>query len=277
MSLDRPARGWVENRADRPGTVDLQELWRSRELVGYFALRDLRVRYKQASLGIAWVVIVPLITVGAFTIGFNRLTQVPSDGLPYPVFALAGLLTWTYLSQCVAQGSEVLVRSPELINKTYFPRLLAPLASLLPPLVDLAVGLVVLAVLCVAYGVAPSLALLLLPAWLVLLVVTALGPVLLLSAANVRFRDVRHAVSPVLQAALFLSPVAYSASGLSGTSRWLYALNPAVGALEVGRWVLVGGPRPEASSLLSIAVAVVLAWLGVVVFQRSSRSFADVI
>jgi len=269
--------GWVENRAGRSWAVDWPELWRSRQLVGYFALRDVRVRYKQASLGVAWVVLVPLATVAAFTVGFQRLTSVPSDGLPYPVFALAGLLTWTYLSQCIAQGSEVLVRSPELINKTYFPRLLAPVAALLPPLVDLAVGLGVLALMCVLYGVSPSPALLLLPAWLLLLVLTALGPVLLLSAANVRFRDVRHAVSPALQAALFLSPVAYAATGLRGWHRSVYALNPAVGALDVGRWVLVGGSRPEASSLVSVLVAAVLAVAGLLVFQRSSRSFADVI
>lgn len=277
MPRDSPTAGWVENSAGRSWSIDWAEIWRSRELVGYFALRDLRVRYKQASLGVLWVVLVPLVTVGAFTVAFNRLTEVPTDGLPYPVFALAGLLTWTYLSQCLAQGSEVLVRSPELINKTYFPRLLAPLASILPPLVDLAVGFVVLGVLCLVYGVAPTPALLLLPVWLALLVLTALGPVLLLSAANVRFRDVRHAISPGLQALLFLSPVAYAATGLSGTSRLLYSLNPAVAVIELGRWVLVGAARPGPSTLLSVAMAVVLAVSGLVIFQRSSRSFADVI
>ena len=268
---------WVENSARRSGRIEWTELWQSRELIGFFALRDLRVRYKQASLGVAWVVLVPLVTVGAFTVAFDRLADVPTGDLPYPVFALAGLVGWTYLSQCVAQGSEVLVRSPELINKTYFPRLLAPLASLLPPLVDLGVGLGVLAGLSAVYGVAPTPALLLLPVWLGLLVLAALGPVLLLSAANVRFRDVRHVVSPALQALLFLSPVAYGAEQLSGASRLLYALNPAVGVLEIGRCVLVGSTRPELSSLVSIGVSVLLAGAGLVVFQRSSRSFADVI
>jgi ABC-2 type transport system permease protein/lipopolysaccharide transport system permease protein len=275
-SEDTTAR-WVENRAGAAFRIDWPELWRSRELIGFFALRDVRIRYKQASLGVAWVVLVPLVTVGAFTVAFDRLADVPTDGLPYPVFALSGLVAWTYLSQCVSQGSEVLVRSPELINKTYFPRLLAPLASLLPPLVDLAVGLGVLAVLCLAYGVAPSPAVLLLPLWLCLLVLTALGPVLLLSAVNVRFRDVRHLVAPLLQALLFLSPVAYTASSLSGGPRLLYALNPAVGVLESGRWILVGAERPGLSALVSVCVAVALAVLGLLVFQRSSTTFADVI
>lgn len=268
--------GWVENRA-AGGGAPWTELWAARELIGFFALRDLRVRYKQAVLGIAWVVLVPLITVGAFTVAFDRLADVPTDGLPYPVFALSGLVGWTYLSQCVAQGSEVLVRNSELITKTYFPRLVAPLASLLPPVVDLLVGLAVLAVLCLGYGVTPGPALLLLPLWLVLLVVTALGPVLLLSAVNVRYRDVRHLVAPALQALLFLSPVAYAASALSGPARLLYSLNPAVGVLELGRYVLVGGSRPGVSVLVSGAVAASLAVAGVVVFQRSARTFADVI
>jgi len=277
MSLRRSPDGWVENSPSASRRIDWRELYDFRELVGFFALRDVKVRYKQASLGVAWVVLVPLMTVGAFTVAFDRLVDVPSDGLPYPVFALSGLLAWNYLSQCIAQGSEVLVRSPELINKTYFPRMLAPLASLLPPLVDLAVGLLVLVLLCAVHGVRPSLALLLLPVWLLLLVLTALGPVLLLAAANVRFRDVRHVVAPGLQALLFLSPVAYAATDLSGAARVLYACNPAVGALEVGRWVLVGASPPGPTTLVSVGVAAGLTAIGVLVFHRSSASFADVI
>lgn len=276
--MEAPSTGvWTENRAGGARTVDWRELWNARELLWFFALRDVRVRYKQAALGFAWVVLVPLITVGAFTVAFEGLADVPSDGAPYPVFALAGLVGWTYLSQCVAQGSEVLVRNPALINKTYFPRLVAPLASILPPLVDLGVGLLVLAVLCAVYGVTPGLTVLLLPVWLLVLVLTALGPVLLLSAVNVRYRDVRHLVAPALQALLFLSPVAYSASGLTGWARLLYGLNPAVGALDLGRWVLIDGPRPGLPAALSLLVALASAVVGLVVFQRQARTFADVI
>jgi ABC-2 type transport system permease protein/lipopolysaccharide transport system permease protein len=245
--------------------------------VGFFALRDLRVRYKQAVLGVVWVVVQPLITVAAFTLAFDRLADVSTGGLPYPVFALAGLLGWTYMSQCVARGSEVLVVNPALVSKVYIPRLTAPLSSLLPGLVDLAVGVVLLAALCLGYGVAPGPALLLLPAWLLLLMLTALGPVLLLAALNVRYRDVRHIVPPLLQALLFLSPVGYSSTALSETGRLLYGLNPAVGGIELGRYVLVGAAWPGWQLAVSAGSALLLAAAGLTYFQYAQRSFADVI
>ncbi len=268
---------WLENGPRTSVRASLPELWAGRELVLFFASRDLRVRYKQAVLGVLWVVAQPVITVLAFTLVFDRLADIDTGGTPYPVFALAGLLGWNYLSQCIGKGSEVLVGNSSLITKVYFPRLIAPLASLLPPMIDLGVGLLLLLLLCLLYGVAPSAALLLLPVWLALLALTALGVTCALAALNVRFRDVRHLVSPVLQAFLFLSPVAYSAQSLDGASRYLYALNPAVGVLELGRFVLVSGPAPDATLAVSTAMAVVLAVAGVVYFLRASRSFADVI
>lgn len=271
------ADGWVENGPRRSLAATFTELWGARELVLYFALRDLRVRYKQAALGAAWVVVQPTITVLALTLVFDRVADVDTGSLPYPVFALAGLLAWTYLSQCISRGSDVLVNNPNLITKVYFPRLTAPLATLLPPMVDLGVGLVLLAVLCLAYGVTPGLGLLLLPVWLLLLALTALGVTAVLAAVNVRYRDVRHLVAPMLQAFLFLSPVAYSSASLDGAARYLYALNPAVGVLELGRFVLVDGPAPDSTLWVSVAVALVVAVGGVVHFQRAARSFADVI
>ncbi|MEO5842924.1 MAG: ABC transporter permease [Acidimicrobiales bacterium] len=268
---------WVENRTGHGRLVPWAEIWNARELIGFFALRDLRVRYKQAILGVAWVVVQPAVTVAAFTLAFDRLAGVDSRGLPYPVFALTGLLAWTYLSESISRGSESLSSNTSLVTKVYFPRLIAPMAALLPPMVDLGVGLVLLAVLCVAYGVAPSAALLLLPVWFVLLVLTALGPVLLLAALNVRFRDVRHLITPMLQALLFLSPVAYSANGLTGVRRLLYALNPAFAVLELARFVLIGGPWPGPAVALSIVTATLFAVAGLVYFQRAQRSFADVI
>lgn len=268
---------WTENRADHAVLFPWGELLRARELVGILALRDLRVRYKQASLGVLWVVVQPVILVGAFTLAFDRLAHVDSQGVPYPVFALAGLIGWTYLSQAITRGSEVLVGNASLITKVYIPRLVAPTAALLPCMVDLAVGLVLFAITAVVLGVAPGLTLLLLPVWLVALAVTALGPVLLLAAANVRYRDVRHVVGPMLQALMFLSPVAYSARGLDGVAQWLYALNPAVGVLEFGRFVLVGAPVSGPEIVLSFGVALLLAAVGLVHFQRAQRTFADVI
>jgi ABC-type polysaccharide/polyol phosphate export permease len=272
-----PAGGWTVNSPRRGQLLPVADIWRGREIMLFFALRDLRVRYKQAVLGVTWVVAQPIITVLTFTLVFDRLAEVDSQGLPYPVFALAGLLGWTYVSQCVSRGSEVLVNNPSLITKVYFPRITAPLASLLPPAVDLAVGLLLLLLLCLAYGVVPGVALLLLPVWLLLLAFTALGPTCFLAALNVRYRDVRHIVPPVLQALLFLSPVGYSSTALDGLARYLYALNPVVGVLELGRYVLVGGDWPGMVLLISGAVSLLLTVGGVAYFQRSARSFADVI
>ncbi len=253
------------------------ELWRAREIAWFFALRDLRVRYKQAAIGVVWVVLQPAITVLAFTLVFDRLADVDSQGLPYPVFALAGLLGWTYVSQCISRGSEVLVSNTSLITKVYFPRLTAPLAALGPPLVDLLVGLCLFAVLCFIYGAVPGPELLLLPVWLVLLALTAFGPTCFLAALNVRFRDVRQIIPTALQALLFLSPVAYSSASLEGEARFLYALNPVVGAVETGRFVLVGAPCPGLIAAISCGVTVLLAVMGATFFQRASRTFADVI
>lgn len=269
--------GWTENSAGGGRLFPWAEIWAARELVGFFALRDLRVRYKQAALGVAWVVVQPAVTVAAFTLAFDRLADVDSQGLPYPVFALAGLIGWTYLSQSIARGSEVLVANPSLVTKVYFPRLVAPIAAVLPGLVDLGVGLVLLGLLGAAFGVYPTAAILLLPVWVVLLAITALGPVLLLAALNVRYRDVRHVVTPLLQALLFLSPVAYSAAGLAGPAKLLYALNPAAGVLELGRFVLIGAPWPGPQVFLSFGAALLVAVAGTVYFQRAQQTFADVI
>jgi ABC-2 type transport system permease protein/lipopolysaccharide transport system permease protein len=268
---------WTVNSARGGALLPWGELWRSREIVWFFALRDLRVRYKQAVIGVAWVVLQPAITVLAFTLVFDHLASVDSQGLPYPVFALAGLLGWTYVSQCIARGSEVLVANTSLVTKVYFTRLTAPLAALGPPLVDLLVGLGLFAAISLSYGVVPGSTLLVLPLWLVLLGLTAFGPLCFLAALNVRFRDIRQIVPTALQALLFLSPVAYSSASLEGTARLLYALNPVVGAVETGRFVLAGAPWPGTLVAVSATVALFLAVTGVAFFQRASRTFADVI
>ena len=268
---------WVENHSDHSALLPIGELWSSRELVWFFALRDIRVRYKQATLGVLWVILTPTLTVAAFTLAFDRLSGVETGGLDYPIFALSGLLAWTYLAQAIARGSEMLVATPSLVTKVYFPRLTAPLAALVPPIADLGVGMLLLAVACVVYGVAPSLAFALLPLWLVLLALAAVGPVLILAALNVRFRDVRHLVAPMLQAALFLSPVAYSGANLDGAARWLFALNPAYAPVELARVVLVGAEWPGTLIVVSVASAALLAVGGLIYFQRAQRSFADVI
>jgi lipopolysaccharide transport system permease protein len=275
-SVERDA--WVENRPSRgfrgPG---LRDLWRYRELGGYLALRDLKVRYKQAVFGAAWAVFQPLAGVVVFTIVFRRLAKVPSDGIPYPLFAFAGLSVWSYHASSVTRATQSLVGNAPLVTKVYFPRLLVPLAAVLPGLVDLALSLLTLGALLAVYQTAPTWAALTLPLWVVALVATTLGVGLWLSALNVQYRDVNHAITLLLQLWLFVSPVAYPSSMVQGGWRLLYALNPMAGVIDGFRWAVVRGPPPGPTLLISMAVTAVLLVSGVLYFQRTERRFADVI
>jgi ABC-type polysaccharide/polyol phosphate export permease len=269
---------WAENRPGRKFLgPDLRELWRYRELGGFLALRDLKVRYKQAVFGAAWAVFQPVAGVVVFTVVFRRLAKVPSDGIPYPLFVFAGLAVWTYHASSVTRATQSLVGNAPLVTKVYFPRLLVPVATVLPGLVDLALSLVMLGVLLGAYRVAPSWAVLTLPLWVVALVATTLAVGLWLSALNVQYRDVNHAITLLVQLWLFVSPVAYPSSMVRGGWRLLYALNPMAGVIDGFRWALVRGPRPGPTLLVSLAVTAVLLASGVLYFQRTERRFADVI
>lgn len=273
--MTQPA--WVVNRP-RPGHSHVvKEVWSARELVATFTIRDLHVRYRQAALGVVWVVVQPLVAVATFAFVFRHVANVGSDGLPYAVFALVGFVSWTYFSSCVSNAANSLVGNASLLTKVYFPRIAAPFSVLFAPLVDLAVSLVLVAVLCVAYGVAPSWGLLALPLWVVWLALTALGPALWLSSANVRFRDISLLTAPLLQAWLFLSPVAYAASSLGPVTRYLYFLNPMAGPIETGRWVLVAAPWPGMPLVVSAAVGLAIALVGAEYFRRAQPTFADVI
>lgn len=278
VAADGAEPPWTEN-TDRGVSTGgpVTTLWRARELVGYFALRDLRLRYRQAVLGVVWVLVQPIATVAIFTLVFSRLAGISSDGVPYPLFALVGMVTWTYLASTVTSASAVLVANASLVTKVYFPRMAAPAASLLPPAVDLAASLMLVAVVALYYGVSPGLALLAVPLWLALLVATAFGVALWVSALNVRYRDVQHAVTPVLQLWLFASPVAYPASLLSGWQELVYALNPMVGVIGLGRWSLLGAPWLGWSLAVSAATAGLVLASGLRYFTRAQRSFADVI
>jgi ABC-type polysaccharide/polyol phosphate export permease len=272
------APAWIENSAGRrarEGTWKV--LWQSRQLIGYLALRDLRVRYRQAVLGVIWFLVQPVATVVVFTFVFQRLAGIQTQDVPYPLFALTGMITWTYFATGVGRASEVLASNPNLVTKVFFPRIVAPAAGLLPPLVDLAISGVLVAGLAVYYGVWPGWSLLAAPLWLLLLVGTTLGVGLWLSAINVRYRDVRHAIGPTLQLWLFASPVAYPVTSLSGWSDALYSLNPVVGVIEFGRWSLLGATWPGGSLLISVCSASMVLISGVAYFRRAERSFADVI
>jgi lipopolysaccharide transport system permease protein len=271
-------QAWIENRPGRGlRGLDLREFWQYRELAGFLALRDLKVRYKQAAFGAAWAVLQPLVGVVVFTVVFRRLAKVPSDGIPYPVFAFLGLAVWAYLSSGVTKVSQSLVGNSPLITKVYFPRLLAPLASALPGLLDLALSLVVLGVLMLIYHVTPSWAMLTLPLWLVALVAVTLSVGLWLAALNVQYRDVNHAVTLLVQLWLFVSPVAYPSSLVPNAWRPLYALNPVAGVLDGFRWAMLGAPWPGSRLVLSLGVTAALLISGVLYFQRVERRFADVI
>jgi lipopolysaccharide transport system permease protein len=271
--------GWIENR---PTTgwwpeLDLPELWAYRDLGLSFALRDVKVRYKQAFFGVAWVLIQPLLAVLIFSVIFGRLAGLPADGIPYPVFVYAGMTIWLYFSGALTTAADCLVANRDLVSKVYFPRLLAPIAAVLPGLLDISISLVILAVFLAGYGIVPGPALALFPLWILAAVALALAVGLWLSALNVKYRDVKYVLGFVVQVWLFTSPVVYSSSLVEGGWRYAYALNPLVAILEGFRWSVAHGPAPGSEALVSLAVGIVLLVTGLVYFRRVERQFADLI
>ncbi len=270
---------WIENRAPSGWVpaVEPRQLWRFRELALVLAVRELKVRYKQTAIGIAWVVVQPLAAAAIFTIVFGRLAGLPSEGLPYAVFVYSGLVLWAYFSSALDSVAQSLVQNRDLVTKTYFPALVLPLGLALPGLADLLVSLVVVGVFMAVYGVAPSAALVLLPFWIVACVVVVVAAGLWLSALNVQYRDVRHTMTFLLQVWLFASPVVYASSLVEGAWQYVYALNPMVTVLDGFRWSLVGGPAPGPEALVSFAVVAAMLAGGIVYFLRAERRFADLI
>ena len=255
-----------------------RDLWRYRELFFFLAWRDVLVRYKETVVGVAWSVIRPVATMVVFTLVFGRIAQLPSDGVPYPILVFAALLPWQFFANTVSEGSNSLVENSNVISKVYFPRMLVPLSTVLVSLVDFLISLALLALLLAWYAFLPGPRVVLLPAFLGLAAVTAIGITLLLSALNVRYRDVRYVVPFLIQFGLFMSPVGFSASVVPETWRWLYALNPMVGVIEGFRWCLLPSHVLDLRSLVAAAViALIMLVGGVVYFRRTERSFADVI
>lgn len=268
----------MENRPTRGlRGVDLGELWHYRELVGFLALRDLQLRYKQTAFGLAWAVLQPIAGVAVFTLVFRRIAGVPSDHVPYVVFAFAGYAAWGYVSGSVTKAMGSLVENASLVTKVWFPRIAAPLAAVLPGLADLGAAMVPLAVILVVTGTAPTVAILLAPLAVVWLMAVALGWGLWLAALNVEYRDIRQVSGLFLQLWLFASPVAYPSRLVPGAWRWVYALNPMVGALDAFRWTVAGAPRPDGGALVSLAVTVVVLITGAAYLRHAERRFADVI
>jgi len=267
----QPSRGWVG--------VNLGELWRHRELLYFLIWRDVKVRYKQTLLGAAWAILKPLFSMVIFTIIFGRLAEVPTDGAPAPVFYFTALLPWILFQDGVTKASASLVAGRSLVTKVYFPRMVVPLASVLAGLVDFALSGLVLIAMMVFYGVRAGPALWSLPLFLILSLLTSVGVGLWLSALNVAYRDIAYVTPFVLQAWMYASPVAYSATLIpEGVGRLAYGLNPMAGVIQGFRWAVLGVGQPEADMLwISLGVAGLLLVSGVAYFRRVERTFADII
>jgi lipopolysaccharide transport system permease protein len=268
--LIEPRHGWP--------LPSLRELWAYRELLFFLAWRDIKVRYKQTAIGAAWAILQPFLTMVVFSVIFGSLLAVPSDGIPYPIFAYAALVPWTFFASCVALSSNSLVRDANLISKVYFPRLLVPLAATIGPIVDFAIAGVLLLAMLVFYAIVPGPALLTLPLFLGLAFLTALSVGIWLAAVNVRYRDVAYVVPFLTQFWLFVTPVAYPASLIPEPWRAVYGLNPMAGVIEGFRWALLGTASvPVATVTVSAIVVIVVLLSGIHYFQRTESEFADVV
>jgi lipopolysaccharide transport system permease protein len=258
--------------------LNLQDLWEYRELLYFLVWRDVKVRYKQTVIGAGWAILQPFFTMVIFTLFFGQLAQLPSGGVPYPVFYYSALLPWMYFAQALSSATNTMVENQRIITKIYFPRLILPLAAVLSGLVDFSIAFTILIGLMWFYGIVPTLAVLLLPLFLLLSVATALGVGLWLSALNAIYRDVRYVIPFLVQSWMFASPVAYPSSLVPEGWRWLYALNPMAGVIEGFRWALTGQGQLSGSLLLASTGAVLLALLGgLLYFQRIEETIADVV
>ena len=256
--------------------MHLREVWRYHELLYFLVWRNLKIRYKQTAIGVAWVVLQPLMTMGIFTLFFGRLAKLPSDGLPYPVFYFAALVPWTYFSTALQNCTSVVVENQNVITKVYFPRLILPLTAVISSLVDFAIGFGVLLIVTFVYGIRPGPAAIWLPVLLLLAVLTALGIGLWMSALNALYRDVRYIVPFVVQFWMFASPVAYPSSLVPQRWRWLYGLNPLTGVIDGFRWALTGrGAAPGPVMLASGSAVIVVLIGGLLFFQHMEGTIAD--
>ena len=266
----KPSKGWV--------SINLPELWNYRELLYFLVWRDIKLRYKQTVLGAAWAVIQPFMTMVVFSIFFGNLAGVPSDGIPYPIFTYTALLPWYLFAHALTESGNSLVNNQQLITKVYIPRLLIPLSAILGGLVDFVIGFLVLIVLMLYFRITPSLAVVTLPLFLLLALGTAFGIGLWLSALNVQYRDVRHVIPFLTQFWLFATPIAYSSTLVPEQWRIWYGLNPMVGVVEGFRWALLGRTSSVGGLVfISCFVVAMLLLSGLVYFQRTEKTFADVV
>ncbi len=269
ITVIRPASAWQ--------LPDFREMWAYRDLLSVLALRDVRVRYKQSVVGILWAVIQPVMTMVVFSLLFGRLARIPSDGIPYPIFAFAALVPWQLFHRALTQGSTSLVTFNTMMTKVYFPRLFAPLSSILSGLVDFAIALAVLFALMAWYRIVPGPQVAMIPVFVAVVLLTALAVSLWLSALNVAYRDVEHALPFLAQLWMFVTPIVYPVSLVPQEWRWLVMLNPMASVIEGFRWALLGSPAAPDPFLVGISVATMMALLagGLCYFNRIQMTYAD--
>jgi lipopolysaccharide transport system permease protein len=264
-----PVRWWV---------FPFAELWSYRELLYFFVWRDIKIRYKQTAIGAAWAVLQPLLTMLMYSLFFGRLAHLPSGGLPYPVFYYSGLLPWMYFASSLQSATSSIVENQRVITKVYFPRLTLPISSVLSGLVDFGISFLMFCVIMVYYRIHPTPAMLWVPVFLLLLVLTALGVGLWLAALNAIYRDVRYVLPFLVQFWVIASPVPYPSSLVPDKWRWVYGLNPMAGVVEGFRWSLTGHGQPPVRLLVSsVAVLAVFLLSGLAYFQRMETTIADVV
>ena len=265
-----PSRGFLR--------INLRAVWEYRELLYFLVWRDIKVRYKQTALGAAWAILQPVMTMIVFSVFFGRLAKMPSDGIPYPVFAYAALLPWQLFAYALGESGNSLISNQGLITKVYFPRLVIPISAVLAGLVDFGIAFAVLLVLMLYYGIMPTAAVLLLPLFIVFALATALAVGLWLSALNVKYRDVRYTIPFLTQIWMFATPVAYPSSLVPEPWRALLGLNPMAGVVEGFRWALLGKATPP-GPILIVSVVAVIAMLvgGLLYFRKTESTFADIV
>ena len=270
VTVIEPSKGWVSLR--------LPALWRARELLFFLIWRDVKVRYKQTLLGATWAILQPLLTMVVFSIFFGKLARMPSDGVPYPLFAYVALVPWTFFANGLTLSSNSLVANQTLLRKVYFPRLVIPVSAVAAGLIDFGIAFVVLLGLAARYGVPPTANLIWLPALVLLALVTALGVGLWFAALNVLYRDIQYVVPFLVQVWLYATPIVYPTSLVPERWRTLYAINPMVGVVEGFRWALLGTSTAPGPMILVSAMAALATLLGgLFFFRRMEKSFSDVV
>lgn len=257
---------------------DLKELWQYRELLYFFTWRDLKVRYKQTMIGVAWAIFQPLVTMVVFTVFFGGLAKIPSDNIPYPIFVFTGLLFWQFFSTALSETSNCLIANQAIITKVYFPRLILPLSSVMTKLVDFLIAALILMIMMLYYGFIPQIqSIIVIPLVLIISFMSSVGLGLVLAAINVKYRDVRYALPFFIQILLFITPVIYPAS-IAGKYSWILALNPMTGAIQSARASLLGTTSVNWTLIgISFIACLILLFVGIYIFKKVERYFADIV